>query len=1293
MKSHALPRSSGISGLTPALQPVPQRAEIRRVLEAPQLQTKLTLGSPGDEHEREADRVAEEVTRGGTAEVSSQPPVRELRRSATGAAAPAQAPRSVHETLRSPGRPLERGIRERLESRFGLGFGGVRIHTDSQADASARAVSARAYTVGSHIAFAAGEYAPGTQEGDRLLAHELAHVAQQSGETSPGVVRRKGGAPRSRAPFDKVLKLHGEAADALRELARELHALPNPTEPLKERIEAIEKRAQRSDEQKAGATEVVDAWIAGKEPPVDAPVDALNYVYDDKPSAKGLEMLERMETNVLALVDLVLPRVKELSQAAEDLGPDAPLQMREAFHIVAGYYLDLIPRASSNTVFEEVTFLDTFYQDPRIIQGYGLWAYIRAELPDLYENLLLGAEGGEHTFALDKTLKGDDPRISDTTIRDFFDKGLQGKRAGEIAITVNAVRDLKKAEEGVGTLPAHLGEVRRMPDPEVNAGLARMLMDVQVRVAILRLWQPIDPLRGLLHSQNNAGQSLFSFSKSDRTEWLEEMVRLEGEFADELREGDHPNIGDRIDAWQKRVLALVDKIPPEVRQKKIIAAIVEQIPFMFVAGATAARMGLWVRAATQSKWLAALAEGATMTLFSAASIPANAPNRPQGALGWTANLAVNVLFARVGRLFFEVGDKASHLAFTRSLIASFGTRIVIPTVSLTALQTGVQLVEAKIHDTGGETSFTELMTINLVLNGIGMAVGAATVAPSRPGGAAPPPGSTALAKPTAADLARQLNVPTAEALLLLEVAARLDDFKASVAALNEAAARGKLTRAQFDAFKKQGLDLADFLEARLGPLAKAGAFGATTPAQAKAFLDTARARLNGMTWETGTKVQALLPEGTPGLVRVGEGQQWVYDRARPPRRLDALRADYEKRGNTVRALPSGGWEAADSKGLVLARVIPVSQQAVQALSKSVADVAKGPLAKEGLTRLRSQTAIPANLLEAQLQQALSAPGGEAAVPRVLQHLARFVDPANTRAWEGLSRYLDLGGDPKLLARSMAYAQTKEFAAESKMLANKLLEHMAGWDAEAVEGFGALFRLKPNLTAERVLNLVASFEPAQVQGILQSLAVLEPRSRGLGKVLGPLTSGAEMSMRGGMGAIASGVELAKRYPGATLVFEEPVTNAAGDVIRVTDISVQETTTTRVAGKTITTTTEIVAVEVKEVSSDSLGKRADQELARDIARDSVERSKRLTPVGAARPFFETFIWRIRANEIRQQAVKALGPGATPQQIDAKMRSIVENSLKKVFDRSEFKKLPQAEQDGYRAAFKGVPFVEFF
>lgn len=86
----------------------------------------------------------------------------------------------VSGVLRSPGRPLDRKTRAFFESRFGHDFGKVRLHTDSRADESARAMRARAYTAGQNIVFREGEYAPRTAKGRLLLAHELSHVVQQS---------------------------------------------------------------------------------------------------------------------------------------------------------------------------------------------------------------------------------------------------------------------------------------------------------------------------------------------------------------------------------------------------------------------------------------------------------------------------------------------------------------------------------------------------------------------------------------------------------------------------------------------------------------------------------------------------------------------------------------------------------------------------------------------------------------------------------------------------------------------------------------------------------------------------------------------------------------------------------------------------------------------------------------------------------------------------------------------------------------------------------------------------------
>src|SRR5215471_12323454 len=90
-----------------------------------------------------------------------------------------QVPSSAHEVLRSPGQPLDGRTRDFMETRFGHDFSHVRVHADSRAAESARAVNAVAYTVGSNIVFGTGRYTLGTHKNQYLLAHELAHVVQQ----------------------------------------------------------------------------------------------------------------------------------------------------------------------------------------------------------------------------------------------------------------------------------------------------------------------------------------------------------------------------------------------------------------------------------------------------------------------------------------------------------------------------------------------------------------------------------------------------------------------------------------------------------------------------------------------------------------------------------------------------------------------------------------------------------------------------------------------------------------------------------------------------------------------------------------------------------------------------------------------------------------------------------------------------------------------------------------------------------------------------------------------------------
>jgi hypothetical protein len=89
-------------------------------------------------------------------------------------------------TTNGSGHTLDDSARGRLAPAVGDPLDDVRVHTDPTADALARSVSARAFTTGSDVYFAAGEYRPGTKDGDSLLAHELTHVTQQRGAPTSG---------------------------------------------------------------------------------------------------------------------------------------------------------------------------------------------------------------------------------------------------------------------------------------------------------------------------------------------------------------------------------------------------------------------------------------------------------------------------------------------------------------------------------------------------------------------------------------------------------------------------------------------------------------------------------------------------------------------------------------------------------------------------------------------------------------------------------------------------------------------------------------------------------------------------------------------------------------------------------------------------------------------------------------------------------------------------------------------------------------------------------------------------
>jgi Domain of unknown function (DUF4157) len=220
------------------------------------IQAKLEVGAVNDPLEHEADRVADRVIRMPAPDVSTTSAAPQVSRKcaaceeegklqkkpAVPQSAVGGAPAIVHDVLRSPGQPLDKATRAYFEPRFGQDFSRVRVHTGASAEQSAREVNALAYTVGRNIVFDAGRLAPGTHEGRRLIAHELAHVVQQTSATAGVALQREPKSEEKMVPQDFAVLLSPDKnfvtlAAAIAPGAKILHA--TSVEDLAKQLKAV----------------------------------------------------------------------------------------------------------------------------------------------------------------------------------------------------------------------------------------------------------------------------------------------------------------------------------------------------------------------------------------------------------------------------------------------------------------------------------------------------------------------------------------------------------------------------------------------------------------------------------------------------------------------------------------------------------------------------------------------------------------------------------------------------------------------------------------------------------------------------------------------------------------------------------------------------------------------------------------------------------------------------------------------------------------------------------------------
>ncbi len=278
------------------------------------LQRKLSIGSTNDPLEQEAGRVADQVlsTPAHSAVSGATPRIQCFKGQAT--VDEGNAPASVDRALSSSSTPLDPAIQQDMGHRFGYDFSRVRVHTGAAAEQSVRDVNAHAYTVGNDIVFGAGRYAPESNDGRRLVAHELVHVVQQES----GV--RRADMPVQRSATSEVLQRQPTQQQAMPEIKFRIGWLIDGGAPVEtnEQVAALARLAIASLQDDLGdvestavKTHVAD-WIATVK-------GVLPYF--DRHAGEKVEP---------TLVSLINGQYEELLQVRAAVQQDKLIQIKEA---------------------------------------------------------------------------------------------------------------------------------------------------------------------------------------------------------------------------------------------------------------------------------------------------------------------------------------------------------------------------------------------------------------------------------------------------------------------------------------------------------------------------------------------------------------------------------------------------------------------------------------------------------------------------------------------------------------------------------------------------------------------------------------------------------------------------------------------------------------------------------------------------------------------------------------------------------------------------------------------------
>ncbi|MFK7868711.1 MAG: DUF4157 domain-containing protein [Roseobacter sp.] len=407
MQTYASPQDAKATAAAKSTRS-PSNTRVLRPQVQPQLiERALRVGRSDDAFEREADRISAKVSdRTSDAETATAPVTAapqgvvqrltetdnepekpgeyliQTDRVAGAAGDPPPVKRGFLSrllSLRGSARKLPAPVRAEMETAIGEPFDDVRIHTGPQADALARDVRARAFTLGQDVVFAEGRFAPETQAGRKLIAHELTHVAQQRGPQPGSAVTGSTGAQVQRVDLGFDLPdIGGAVMSLVRRVAPKLAPI-------------IEKGPF--------------AWLTEKLGDVFGGVVEAIKDLDPKSFIEGLvekfsSMLENVSGIVAALVsgdcDPLMAAMGKLKAAAKELVSGAWDKLSDFFEPVGAFFKDLWASISTagaaaidwikqaaGDVWETIENIASYIWDKtQPIRDYGLgaWDWLKGKL-------------------------------------------------------------------------------------------------------------------------------------------------------------------------------------------------------------------------------------------------------------------------------------------------------------------------------------------------------------------------------------------------------------------------------------------------------------------------------------------------------------------------------------------------------------------------------------------------------------------------------------------------------------------------------------------------------------------------------------------------------------------------------------------------------------------------------------------------------------------------------------------------------------------------------------------------